>query len=101
MTDKVMIAEAVLRLGRVPTNPPGDTARAKQIYEEGIALCREAGYAFRLPVFLLGLGYVLLLEGDYERGAALNEEAAALCRDHGYNDSLPYALDNLGWAALL
>jgi hypothetical protein len=50
---------------------------------------------------LLGLGYMLLLEGDYERGAALNEEAAALCRDHGYNDSLPYALDNLGWAALL
>jgi tetratricopeptide (TPR) repeat protein len=50
---------------------------------------------------LLGLGYVLLLEGDYERGAALNEEAAALCRDRGYNDSLPYALDNLGWAALL
>ena len=99
--DKVMIAEALLRLGRVPTNPPGDTARAKQIYEEGIALCREAGCAFRLPVFLLGLGYVLLLEGDYERGAALNEEATAVCRDRGYNDNLPYALDNLGWATLL
>ena len=99
--DRVLIAEALLRLGRVPTNPPGDTARAKEIFEEGIAVCREAGYTFRLPVFLLGLGYVLLLEGDYERGAALNEEAAALCRERGYNDSLPYALDNLGWAALL
>ena len=99
--DKVMIAEALLRLGRVPSNRPGDLARAKEIYEEGIALCREVGYTFRLPAFLLGLGYVLLLEGDYERGAALNEEAAAICRDRGYDDNLQYALDNLGWAALL
>ena len=99
--DKVMIAEALLRLGRVPSNPPGDLSRARGFYEEGIALCREVGYTFRLPAFLLGLGYVLLLEGDYGRGAALNEEAAALCRERGYNDSLQYALDNLGWAALL
>jgi DNA-binding CsgD family transcriptional regulator/tetratricopeptide (TPR) repeat protein len=79
----------------------GDTGRGKEIYEEGIILCREVGYAFRLPDFLLSLGYQLLLEGDYERGAALNEEAATLCREHGYARSLNLTLDNLGWATLL
>src|SRR4030095_15726822 len=78
-----------------------DNERGKEIYEEGIILCREAGYTFRLPDFLLSLGYQLLLEGDYERGAALNEEAATLCRDHGYARSLNLSLDNLGWATLL
>ncbi len=75
--------------------------RAKEIYEEGIAVCREVGYTYRLPSFLLSLGYLLLLEGDYARGAALNEEAATLSRERGYKGSLHYALDNLGWAALL
>jgi tetratricopeptide (TPR) repeat protein len=79
----------------------GDTARAKEIYEEGIVVCREVGYTYRLPVFLVSLGYMLMLEGDYERGAALNGEAAALCRERGYKSGLQYALDNLGWAALL
>ena len=64
-------------------------------------MCREVCYTFRLPGFLLSLGYIFMLEGDYERGAALNEEAAALCREHGYKSHLDYALDNQGWAALL
>jgi tetratricopeptide (TPR) repeat protein len=64
-------------------------------------VCREVGYTYLLPAFLLSMGYVSLVEGDYERGAALNEEAVALFRERGYKGGLYYALDNLGWAALL
>jgi DNA-binding CsgD family transcriptional regulator len=72
------------------------------LYQEGIGLARELGYALGLARFLLSLGYILLLEGDYERGAALNEEAAGLLKERGYKGgSLELALDNLGWAALL
>jgi non-specific serine/threonine protein kinase len=98
--DKVMIAEALLQLQGM-TDRLGDTAGVKRICEEGIAVCREVGYTYRLHVFLDILGYVLMLEGDYERGAWLNEQAATLCREHGYKSGLQYALDNLGWLALL
>jgi predicted ATPase/DNA-binding CsgD family transcriptional regulator/Tfp pilus assembly protein PilF len=95
--DKVTIAEALFQLGGVL----GETAPAKEIYEEGIAVCRKVGYTYRLPDFLLSLGFILILEGDYERGVTLNEEAIAICREHGYRSKLNYALDNLGWASLL
>ena len=94
------MAEALIQLAATAWGQ-GDTERGNEIYEEGIELCREAGYTFRLPDFLFSLGYQLLLEGDYERGAALNEEAVAICREHGYKRSLNFALDNQGWAALL
>ena len=54
-----------------------------ELYEEGIALCRESGYAVLLADILTNLGYTLLLRGDHERAAALNEEAAALYRERG------------------
>jgi hypothetical protein len=62
-----MIAEALLQLAATAWGV-GDAERGKEIYEEGIILCRQAGYTFRLPDFLLSLGYQLLLEGDYGRG---------------------------------
>jgi DNA-binding CsgD family transcriptional regulator/tetratricopeptide (TPR) repeat protein len=99
--DKVMIADALFHLQAMWGSFSGETARTKEISEEGIAVCREAGYNYRLPTFVLSLGYMLMVEGEYERGAALNEEAATLCREHGYKTDLLYALDNLGWAALL
>src|SRR5215203_904072 len=78
----------------------GDHERAKQLYEEGIVLCREVGFGLRLGDLLLSLGYTLILEGDYKQGAALNEQAAALYRNRGYKGGLQWALNNLGWAAL-
>jgi non-specific serine/threonine protein kinase len=78
-----------------------DRERAKELYEEGIVLCRELGYGTRLGEILFQLGYMLLLEGDYERGEALNEEAAALYRERGYKFGLDGILHHLGWAALL
>jgi DNA-binding CsgD family transcriptional regulator len=98
--DKVRIADALMFLA-LTMDSVGDPAREKQLFEEGIVLCREAGYHYRLTHFLINLGYSLLLEGEYERGAALSEEAAALCREHGYKGRCQDALDNLGWAALL
>lgn len=69
----------------------GDIARANEIFEEGIALCRDVGYTFQLTYFLHNRGYQSTLEGDYERGMALNEEAVAICREHRYKASLNLA----------
>jgi predicted ATPase/DNA-binding CsgD family transcriptional regulator len=99
--DKVMIADALFHVQAMWGSFSGETARTKEICEEGIVVCQEVGYNYRLPAFLNSLGYMLMLEGEYERGAALNEEAATLCREHGYKNGLQYALDNQGWAALL
>ena len=43
--------------------------RAKEIFEEGVVVCQEAGYTYLLPAFLLCLGALLMQEGNYERGA--------------------------------
>lgn len=45
--DKVMMADALLELA-ANSIFLGDRDRGKKIYEEGIALCREVGYAVRL-----------------------------------------------------
>jgi DNA-binding CsgD family transcriptional regulator len=95
-----MISGALSQLA-ITTHELGDTARAKEILEEGIALCREVGYTYQLCELLESRGYVALLDGEYERGVALSEEAAALCRERGYKSGFEWALDNLGWAALL
>jgi non-specific serine/threonine protein kinase len=79
----------------------GDYERAKELYEEGIALSRKMGGALPLGDLLISAGYVYLLEGDHERATALNEEAAELYRKRGSRGGLRYALDNLGWAALV
>jgi tetratricopeptide (TPR) repeat protein len=79
----------------------GNRERAKEFYEDGLVLCREVGYMYRLPDFLNTLGYISILDGDYERGAALNEESAAIIRERGYKAGFQWTLDNLGWAALL
>ena len=64
-----------------------DRERGKELFQEGIGLARELGYAPTLARFLLSLGYTLLLEGDYERGAALNEEAVAVFPERGYKEA--------------
>jgi non-specific serine/threonine protein kinase len=79
----------------------GDYERAVELYEEGLALCRELGGAQPLGDYLSSLGYEFLLQGDYQRAAALNEEAATMLRKQGHRGGLQYALDNLGWAALV
>lgn len=79
----------------------GDHERAKQLYEEGLALSRLLGGAHQLAAYSTDLGYTLLLEGDLERATRLNEEAAALHRERGSKGGLEYVLDNLGWATLL
>jgi len=60
------------------TNSLGDYARVREIFEEGIAPCREVGCIYRLPDFLNRPGYALRLEGDYERAAAVR-----FALDHG------------------
>jgi non-specific serine/threonine protein kinase len=54
--DKVKIADALFQLA-ITTDRQGDNAESKEFFEEGIALCREVGYTYRLPSFLLSLGY--------------------------------------------
>jgi tetratricopeptide (TPR) repeat protein len=78
----------------------GNYERAKELYEEGLALSRELGGARPLGEYLISLGYEYLLMGDHERATALNEEAAELFHKRGRRGGLQYAFVNLGWAAL-
>jgi hypothetical protein len=61
--DKVQIAEALLELAGVSFYLE-DREQANKLYEEGIILCREVGYTYRLPDFLFSLGYTVLVQGD-------------------------------------
>jgi len=79
----------------------GDFERAKELYEEGLALSRELGGTEMLGAHLISLGYVYLLEVDLERATTLNEEALRLLRKQERKSLLHVVLDNLGWAALL
>jgi DNA-binding CsgD family transcriptional regulator len=81
---------------------PGDLERAKELYEEGLALLREIGSASWRRYFLNDLGVTLMLIGDLERATALFEEAAELSREVGRRVvGLEFPLGNLGWVAFL
>src|SRR5215212_4046837 len=79
----------------------GDYDRAAELFEEGLALSRESGYAGMLTAYLIDLGHEFLLQGDHERATELSEEAAALFREQERTSGLQFVFDHLGWAALL
>ena len=79
----------------------GDYARAKDLYEEVLALSREQGDATTLVDRLIKLGYVFLLQGNHSEATLLGEEAATESRERGYTAGLARALNCLGWASLL
>ena len=79
----------------------GDYTRAKDLYEEVLALSREQGDATTLVDRLIKLGYVFLLQGNHSEATLLGEEAAKESRERRYTAGLARALNCLGWASLL
>jgi tetratricopeptide (TPR) repeat protein len=89
-------------LGYLAINEEGDYTGGATLWEESLALAREAGDALRVGTTLCNLGHVALLQGDYERARALSEEALAFAHELGSAGVgiIPVAVLNLGLATL-
>jgi predicted ATPase/DNA-binding SARP family transcriptional activator/DNA-binding CsgD family transcriptional regulator len=89
-------------LGILAINREGDYVRGMALWEESLALAREAGDTFRVGTTLCNLGYAALMQGDHVRAMALSEEALALAHELGSagGEIFPETLVNLGLAAL-
>jgi predicted ATPase/DNA-binding SARP family transcriptional activator/DNA-binding CsgD family transcriptional regulator len=89
-------------LGYLAINDEGDHARGATLWEESLALAREAGDDYSVGMSLTNLGHVALLQRDFERVKALSEEALALADELGSAgvEIAPSNLLNLGLAAL-
>jgi predicted ATPase/DNA-binding SARP family transcriptional activator/DNA-binding CsgD family transcriptional regulator len=87
-------------LGVLAIREEGDYARGAALWEQSLALAREAGDTDRVGMMLSNLGYPALLQGDHERARQLSEEALDGARELGSVDFVPTASINLGLAAL-
>ena len=95
------VAWSLLTLGIVSVVARGDHPRAMGFFEEGMALCRESGYADILAQYLSSMGQDSLHRGDHVRATELLEQAAALLSEEEVGGELVFVLDNLGWTKLL
>ena len=77
----------------------GDTRRARELWEEALALFREVGNTDEIGKCVGSLGNVALSEGDLDRAAELYEEAAVLAGQSGNKLRLAVILSNLGTVA--
>ena len=77
-----------------------DYSRAKELVEDGLAICDGLGDASRTARMLRIQGLVASGEGDYEAFRALVERSAAHAREAGDGWALMMALNNLGYLAL-
>jgi len=78
----------------------GDTAEARPLNEEGLALSRELGDNAGVAWFLGILGIVAMREVDYQRSSALLEESLALSRELKDKWLIAQALAQTGVLAL-
>jgi non-specific serine/threonine protein kinase len=79
----------------------GDYERATELFEESLALGREAADKLSIAWSLLVLGFVASDRDDHKRATEFYEEGLALCRESGYVTMLPFYLSNLGYECLL
>lgn len=89
-------------LGYLAIYAEGDYARGENLWEESLALAREAEDMDQTGLMLSNLGYPAVLRGDYERARKRCEEALAVAHELGDAD-VGFALNahvNLGLAAL-
>jgi predicted ATPase/DNA-binding SARP family transcriptional activator/DNA-binding CsgD family transcriptional regulator len=88
-------------LGILAINEEDDYARGAALWEESLALAREAGDTYRVGASLQCLGYAALLQGNYEQATALCEETLVVARELGSAgvEIMPETLINLGLAA--
>ena len=77
----------------------GEHARAAALYEESLALKREAGHTQGIASSLSNLGNVALARGDIDGAAALYEESLGLRRAVGDKEGMALTLDGLAAVA--
>jgi DNA-binding CsgD family transcriptional regulator len=89
-------------LGYLAINDEGDHARGATLWEESLALAREAGDDYSVGMSLTMLGHVALLQRNFERAKALSEEALAFAHELGSAgvEIVPSNRLNLGLASL-
>ena len=89
-------------LGYLALNEEGDYEQATALWEESLALAKEAGDTFLVGNTLANLGHPALMQGDYERAKARSEEALEVSYKLGGTSAwfASSALINLGIAAL-
>jgi predicted ATPase/DNA-binding SARP family transcriptional activator/DNA-binding CsgD family transcriptional regulator len=87
-------------LGLLAIREEGDYARGAALWEQSLALAREAGDTDRVGLMLSNLGYPALLQGEHERARQLSEAALDIARELGSVEFAPTASINLGLAAL-
>jgi non-specific serine/threonine protein kinase len=74
----------------------GDTATARALYEEALAISRTSGDKSGIGYSLNALGVVSLHAGDYQSARPLLEESLAIYRKLGDHDGVAGVLANLG-----
>jgi predicted ATPase len=79
----------------------GDLARAEQLYEEALALQREAADTAGIAQALSGLGVIARQRGDLKTAETRYGEALAAWRDNGDAPGIAVALLDLGLVRLL
>jgi predicted ATPase/class 3 adenylate cyclase len=79
----------------------GDYERATELYEESLALYREAEDTWGIAASLLSLANVLVAREEHERAKELYREALILSRESGDPDQFATGLANLGYEHLL
>jgi predicted ATPase/DNA-binding SARP family transcriptional activator/DNA-binding CsgD family transcriptional regulator len=78
-----------------------DYERAEEWYEEGLALCQEAGELMLRIWILGGMTNLAIARDDYRRAEEIFEEAIALARELGDALTLGTFLNGLGYVFLL
>jgi predicted ATPase/DNA-binding SARP family transcriptional activator/DNA-binding CsgD family transcriptional regulator len=94
-----LLAELWHMLGSAVENR-GDYERATELFEEALALSREAGDRWGVSFALNALGNVSSMQGDYERATELYEECLTRLKESGDVAHSAIILSNLGSNAL-
>ena len=93
-------AEALNCAGAL-TSMQGETAHARVLYEESLAIRRELGDKSGIAISLNNLGLVAKDEGDYAHARILYEESLAIRRALGNKSGIANSLIGLGNVAYL
>jgi predicted ATPase/DNA-binding CsgD family transcriptional regulator len=91
-------AKALTHLGHLVSDL-GDYSRARALYEESLALGREADDRSRIADSLNALGLLVTTQGDHTAARGFFEEALNLWRAAGDRRAVAAALSNLGSVA--
>ena len=92
-------AKALTAAGRLAF-VQSDFPTARSLYEEGLAIWRDAGDKVGIAQSLNNLGNLAFHQGDYAMARSLYEESLATCRELGDKRGIVQSLNNLGVVAL-